>query len=236
MISKKLGLMVVVACALGFPSAGVAMSTSVNVGPSTGCVADCLNTEWMLTVADDTVVDTANFNLHVTMTANWPDPLTPFLDEDGVITPTMVTAVEFGIPGRALDAQITSPGGWSTTTGPLAGKGCKGNNGNFTCSEGSAAIEKGSSMSWEWDILVDDPTRVLEYEFAGDFHFGAQLVYLAPTNLVSSTRRNGGSPTHTNGWLVSASPTSSDPVPEPSAALLYGVGLLVLGRRLSRSR
>jgi hypothetical protein len=217
MIFKNLRLIVATACVLGLPGVALATSTSVNLGPSTGCVADCLNTEWTLTISDDTIVDSANYNLHVTLTADWPDPLEPFLNEDGVITPTMVSAVEFGIPGEAIDAKITSPGGWTTELGPLASSGCKGKNGNFTCSEGLADIVKGSSESWEWDILVDDPTEVLEYENIGDFHVGAWMT----------------SETHENGWLVSASP--SNPVPEPSAALLYGVGLLVLGRRLRRS-
>jgi hypothetical protein len=219
-------------------AAGASQATSITVeiGSDQGCVGECLNTDWSLTISDENVVDPNpdNYNLHVTMTATFGSFLA---DQDGIIDPTHITAVEFGIPGQALDANLTSSPGtsiWSNDIGPLNGKGCGGGNGNFTCSEGSEVIALNDSMSWEWDILVGDVNDVLEFELLEDFHIGAKVERELITALSSTPNGNGPTKEKDTGWLLSVSPTS--PVPEPSAALLYFVGVLMAHRRLGRPR
>lgn len=211
---------------VAFVGTSQATSTSLSIGPSDGCVAECLNTEWSITFSDENVIN-AGYDLHVTLTAEWPEIGDYFVDENGVIDPTIITAVEFGLPGTVTDALITNPStGWSDELGPLNGQGCGGHNGNFTCSEGSAAIVLGSSLTWEWDIKVEDVARVLEYESTGEFHIGARAERDQATALTPSGKIKD------RGWLLSVSPVS--PVPEPSAAMVYGVGLLLAGRRIGR--
>ena len=43
------------------------------------------------------------------------------------------------------------------------------------------------------------------------------------------------SPNYRQGWVISESRKSSNPIPEPSAALIFGVGMLVASGLVSRT-
>lgn len=235
---KKLILLISATTALVLVAVGTSHATSMTlgIGPDSGCVAECLNTQWSISFSDENVVDSASYNLHLTLTADWPDADDFFIDEDGVFDPTVVTAVEFGLPGRVEKAYLTSSptANWSNELGPLGGQGCGDHNGNFTCSqtEDSAEIVMGESMSWEWDIFVDNVSDIFDPETLEDFHIGAKLEREGEVSTLAFNGNGNGNKVHDTGWLLSVSPVS--PIPEPSAGLLYFVGILVAGRRLGR--
>jgi hypothetical protein len=237
---KKLIFLISATTALLLVAVGTSHATSMTlgIGPDSGCVAECLNTQWSISFSDENVVESASYNLHMTLTADWPDADDFFIDEDGVFDPTVVTAVEFGLPGRVQEANLTSPTasspdeGWSNELGPLGGQGCGDHNGNFTCSEGIAEIVMGESMTWEWDILVNNVSEIFDPETLEDFHIGAKLEREGEVSTLAFNGNGNGNKVHDTGWLLSVSPVS--PIPEPSSGLLYFVGILVASRRLGR--
>jgi hypothetical protein len=96
--------------------------------------------------------------------------------------------------------------------GPLTGQGCGGNNGSFVCVELAPELTVGSAHTWE--IQFQTTGLIAEDEW----HVGARYT--------SETKRTG--------WVISE--TGSAPVPEPTAALLFGAGLLVASRATRRGR
>jgi hypothetical protein len=235
MVAKTLRAFVVVGFLVGTAGWAQAASITGSIGPDNGCVGECLNTTWTLTASDEGMADSSRYNMHVSLMAEWPDR--QFLDEDGRIDPNYITSVEFGLPGKILAAAITTPAfGWDDQLGPLTSNGCRDGNGNFICSEGMAAIVMGDPLVWEWDVSVPEPDAVLDPEDSLDFHVGAQLARLGD---VGAQLARLGDPTgpkdHTNGWLVSVNPlVVVNPIPEPTAGLCFGFGVLIVSGALRR--
>jgi hypothetical protein len=111
--------------------------------------------------------------------------------------------------------------GWNSLAGPSANS-CGNVSGKGACAEAksdgdSAQIISGASHVWTWVGNVTDVAAVFAQDQSGLAHVGAHL----------ENER------HRNGWNVSEE--FSQPVPEPSAALVFGIGILVVATRLRRS-
>jgi hypothetical protein len=200
-------LLLAVVAAFGV-SAAPAMGAMISgtIGPPACSADDCLGAHWTLEVSD-APVDMAH-DLHVTFVASFPG--TGLMDDDESISPTHITNVEFALPGDITGAFGTNALALSFTTGtgPLNGNGCGEHNGNFMCATGMEAIVLGSSLTWEWDVDVFDVGAVFDPENTDSFHLGAKV----------------WNTDHTKGWLVSV-----NPIPEPSSALVFTAGALVVG-------
>ncbi len=97
---------------------------------------------------------------------------------------------------------------------PLSGKGCntKSNNTSFICVE--LDPHQAVGFSYTYTIMFESDSVLDE----ADWHLGARYE----------------SDSHEDGWVISLEPGSA--VPEPTAALLFGAGVLVAGSAGRRSR
>ncbi len=118
-----------------------------------------------------------------------------------------------------VDLVSATDGAWSpaTASGVSSSGLCSGSsNSDFVCTSGYADVQSDLSSSWVFHVAggtllpVDDWTIKFQY---GDTTPGPNGRY--------------------NGNLISA-PGSA--IPEPSAAVVFGAGLLVAGTRLRRTR
>ena len=100
---------------------------------------------------------------------------------------------------------------WQVKAGPLTGSGCGGNNDSFVCVSAVNPLSIGSTTSFTWQVQFDANSLLPE----SDWHIGARYT----------------SPTHTNGWVVSLSPS---PIPEPTSGLLFSAGMLIVGAAARR--
>jgi len=108
---------------------------------------------------------------------------------------------------------LSGPGG-SFVAGPLTGQGCGGNNDSFICMELDPELAVGAEYTWE--IQFQTTGLIAENEW----HLGARY----------------SSQNHRQGWVISEEAGSAPPVPEPTAALLFGAGPPVAARATRRDR
>lgn len=120
--------------------------------------------------------------------------------------------VAFKVANDYSNIVMTSGPSGSVVAGPLNGRGCNGNNDSFICVDLSPELSVGSSYTW---TLTFSSTALIGED---EWHVGARYT----------------SPNHRNGWVISE--TAAAAVPEPTAALLFGAGLLVAGRVTARER
>ncbi len=106
---------------------------------------------------------------------------------------------------------VSGPAG-ALLGGPLAGHGCSGSNGSFLCIDLTPNLPRGGVYTWQ---IQFGSSQILE-----EWHIGAR--YTSPTHV-------------RGGWVVSESGKSSNPIPEPSAALIFGVGMLVASGLVTRT-
>jgi hypothetical protein len=137
------------------------------------------------------------------------------IDTSGVfsVAATELLEIEFKVANAYTSPTLESGPAGMLAAGPLAGQGCKGgNNTTFICLELNDAQSVGGVYTWKFtfgavDILSED-----------DWHLGARYA----------------SSDHRQGWLISESPAGA--VPEPTAALLFGAGVFVVGMATRRPR
>jgi hypothetical protein len=103
-------------------------------------------------------------------------------------------------------------GGWYDFTGPSANSCMNITGFDSACAE---AITSNASHTWTWVGHVSDLEAVLADDYSGLQHIGAQLE----------------SDGHRRGWNVSI----SNPIPEPSVALVFGVGIAFAATRVRRN-
>lgn len=140
-----------------------------------------------------------------------------------VATYTIDTSVAFSVAATQLvDINIKVANDYSKVTflsgpvallgdGPLTGFGCGGGNDSFICADVSPDLAVGGVYTWE-----------IQFQSAGlisqsEWHVGARY---------TGEGRN-------RGWVISE--TGGNPVPEPSAALIFGFGMVVAGSVVRRS-
>jgi hypothetical protein len=130
------------------------------------------------------------------------------IDTSGVfdVAATTLNDVEFKVSNDYSDIFLSSGPSGSVVGGPLSGNGCNGNNDTFICVDLTPDLSIGGV--YVWDITFSSTALIDE----SDWHVGAR--YTAPD--------------HQSGWVISES-SGAAPVPEPTAALLFGAGLLATG-------
>ena len=96
--------------------------------------------------------------------------------------------------------------------GPLTGSGCSGTNGSFVCLDLAPTLAVGGVYTWQ---IRFGATSLLA---ASEWHVGAR--YTAPDK--------------SRGWVISE--TAGSAVPEPSAVLVFGFGMVVAGSVVRRRR
>jgi hypothetical protein len=184
---------------------------------------DALGISWTLSATDSVGADyAADYEVMFSVQANLPSDLSLIMDDDGTISPQWITTSEARIAGLEDFMLVSAPGGtdgWYDYTGPSANS-CS-NNINFAsaCAEaisdsGAAEITSDATYTWTWVGNVSDLDAVFADDYSGLQHIGAHLE----------------SDGHPNGWNVSI----SNPIPEPSAALVFGVGIAFAATRVRR--
>jgi len=121
------------------------------------------------------------------------------------VAATMLNDIEFKVANDYSNVSVLSGPTGIVQDGPLGGHGCVGSNDSFICINVSPDLALGHVYTWE---VAFDSSQILTET---DWHLGARY---------SSGR-------HGNGWIISESPSPA--VPEPTAALLFGVGMLTVG-------
>ncbi len=176
--------------------------------------------DWTLTATD---VATSGYDVRFFVTAEIPTDLLLIMDEGATIDPQWITSAEAKIAGLQDYMLIAAPGGldnWQDLAGPIA-NGCNGNNDGFACAQADydvypgAAIDADADYTWTWVGDVSDLGAVFAQDGSGLQHLGAQLQ----------------SENHRTGWIISE---SGPPIPEPSAALVFGAGMLLASHTLRR--
>lgn len=126
---------------------------------------------------------------------------------------TFLEDLNFKVANDYSNVMLLSGPTGSFVAGPLTGQGCGGNNGSFVCVELAPELGVGNVQTWE----IQFQTTGLMAE--DEWHVGARYT--------SENKRRG--------WVISEA-GSAPPVPEPTAALLFGAGLLVAARATRRGR
>ena len=106
-------------------------------------------------------------------------------------------------------------------SGPLNGNGCGGTNDGFICLDAVNDLVIGSTktLSWSVDFNLQSADQLLA---ESDWHIGARFGRINPVNLKEQTS------------LLSAYDTGIAPIPEPTSALLFGAGMLIVGASARR--
>jgi hypothetical protein len=133
---------------------------------------------------------------------------------------------------------LSGPSGatWTSVYGPLSNNGCGGNSYGFVCidaSGGASSIDGGitigSSTLFQWTTEVTLASGVT-LDAASSWHIGvhytdASLQCSGPPTNRTCNQQNAGIVSLTGG---------TPPVPEPSAAVVFGLGSLMLGAALRK--
>jgi hypothetical protein len=189
---------------------------------------DALGITWTLSAT--TIVDPAyetDYNVTFSVTADLPSDLDLIMDEGETISPEWIASVEGRIAGLEDFMLVSAPGGtngWYDYTGPSANS-CQ-NITDFasacaeakTDSDAAAINEDATTYTWTWVGNVSDLDAVFADDYSGLQHIGAHLE----------------SDGHRKGWNVSISNPSAA-VPEPSAALVFGIGIAFASTRVRRT-
>ena len=146
------------------------------------------------------------YTLDVTETAPNLFLATYTIDTTGAysVSATSLVDINIKVANEYLNPVVVSGPAGALLGGPLNGRGCSGTNGSFLCVDLSANLARGSVYTWQ---IQFGATSLLD-----EWHVGARYT----------------SPNHRNGWVISES-GPANPIPEPSAALVFGLGMLVAG-------
>jgi len=185
---------------------------------------DALGITWTLSATD--VVDAAyaaDYEVMFSVQAALPSDLSLIMDEGETISPEWIAVSEARIAGLDDFMLVSAPGGtagWYDYTGPSANSCMNISGFGSACAEAmsdsdAASITSGATYTWTWVGNVSDLDAVFADDYSGLQHIGAHLE----------------SETHRKGWNVSI----SNPVPEPSAALVFGVGIAFVAARVRRT-
>lgn len=124
---------------------------------------------------------------------------------------TTLVDINIKVANDYLSPTVVSGPGGALGEGPLTGSGCGGTNGSFVCLDLSPTLAVGGVYTWK---IQFGATSLLD---SSEWHVGAR--YTAPNK--------------PRGWVISE--TVGSPVPEPSAALIFGLGMVVAGSVARRS-
>jgi hypothetical protein len=146
-----------------------------------------------------------------TYLARYTMDLSPGLE----VPATTIEQIEFKVASGydAISIEL-APGGadnWLPVDGPLGAAGCNGNNDGFICIDAVNPVAI-SPTTFSWEVQFNAAGLLAE----DSWHIGARFA----------------SPNHQRGWLLSA---SSNPIPEPSSYLMFGIGAAIVGYAIRRS-
>ena len=155
-----------------------------------------------------------SYTLDVTETAPNLFLATYTVDTTGPFTvgATSLVDINIKVANEYLNPVLVSGPSGSLLSGPLAGFGCSGTNGSFLCVDLTPTLAVGGIYSWQ---IQFGASEILE-----EWHVGAR--YTSPTHV-------------RGGWVISESGKSTNPIPEPSAALIFGAGILVASGLVTRT-
>jgi len=125
---------------------------------------------------------------------------------------TSLVDINIKVANAYLNPILVSGPTGSLLSGPLTGYGCSGTNGGFLCVDLTPNLARGGVYTWQ---IQFGASEILE-----EWHVGAR--YTSPTHV-------------RGGWVISESAKSSSPVPEPSAALIFGAGMLIASGLVKRT-
>jgi hypothetical protein len=125
---------------------------------------------------------------------------------------TSLVDINLKVANEYLNPILVSGPSGALMSGPLTGHGCNGNNGSILCVDLSPTLARGGVYSWQ---IQFGASEILE-----EWHIGAR--YTSPTHV-------------RGGWVISESGKSTNPIPEPSAALIFGAGILVASGLVTRT-
>ena len=188
--------------------------------------AEAFGINWTLSATDS--VDAAyasDYEVTFSVRADIPSDLSLIMDEGSTISPQWIASAEARIAGLEDFMLVSAPGGtdgWYDYTGPSANSCMNLSGFASACAEAksdldAAEITSNASHTWTWVGNVSDLDAVLADDGSGLQHTGAHLENVR----------------HRNGWNVSIS-NPSNPIPEPSAALVFGVGIAFAATRVRR--
>ena len=151
------------------------------------------------------------YELNVTETAPNIYLATYTIDASGPFTVAATTLVDINskVANDYLNPIVVSGPDGVLGEGPLTGAGCGGTNGSFVCLDLSPTLAVGGVYTWK---IQFGATSLID---SAEWHVGAR--YTAPNK--------------PRGWVISE---TAAPVPEPSAALVFGFGMVVAGSVVRR--
>ncbi len=129
------------------------------------------------------------------------------------VAATTLVDINIKVANNYLNPTILSGPAGIVGAGPLTGGGCGGGNASFICADLSPNLALGGVYTWQIQFGASSLIAVDEW------HVGAR--YTAPGK--------------EKGWVISET-AGTNPVPEPSAALVFGFGMLVAGGLVTRPR
>ena len=152
------------------------------------------------------------YTLDVTETAPNLYLATYTIDTTGAfsVSATSLVDINIKVANEYLSPVVVSGPAGSLLSGPLTGQGCSGTNGGFLCVDLAPTLARGSVYTWQ--------SRFGATALLDEWHVGARYT----------------SPNHRNGWVISEHGTAN-PIPEPSAALVFGLGMLVASGLVRKS-
>jgi hypothetical protein len=193
--------------ALGLPSAASALTISADAdtGDCFGTGDDCVGGLYEITL-----VEGPDDVYTATITASYLGDYD--LDIGGnAIGDVLITHVEIKVSNDYVNP-ISSPDG-AVLDGPLSAGGCNGNNDGFLCVELSSPDTATGTQSW---TITFGATDLLDEE---EWHLGMRFEW------------NDGKGQDPNSSLLSASAAA---IPEPSSAVLFALGGLLVVRAQKR--
>jgi hypothetical protein len=193
---------------------------------SISATTDALGISWTLSATDDVdAAYAASYEVMFSVQADIPTDLSLLMDDGETINPTRIQSVEGRIAGLDDFMLVDAPDGivgWYDYTGPSANE-CKNNPGfDSACAEAmtdsdAAAITSSASHTWTWVGNVSDLEAIFAEDLSGLQRVGAHLE----------------NDKHRRGWNVSEE--FSQAIPEPSAALVFGIGIAFTATRVRRT-
>ncbi len=200
------------------------LAGSLSQASTISATTDALGISWTLTATDEVDIAYAGYDIMFSLQADIPSDLSLIMDEGETISPTWIASAEARVTGLEEFMLVEAPNGvsgWYDLAGPSA-NGCQDVSGGSACAEAksdstAAEITADASHVWTWVGNVKDLEAVFAADLSGLQHIGAHLE----------------NDQHRNGWNVSEE--FGQPIPEPSAALVFGVGIAFAGTRLRRT-
>ena len=196
-----------------------AQAISISIGgPGSSCLT-CQGASYALSYSGSALpdADLLHETFRITLTIDTSTLALP----GAVAVDAAAIKVSSSVFGSAIIDAPDGAGSWNLVPGGISAGGCSGSGSGFDCADWIAAgvgTAVGGTLSFVFDQTVGNGAL-----FAGLEKSSIKVRY------VDAEGRKIGA-------LVSESLSSSAPIPEPTAALVFAAGLAVVGSRSRRAR